>query len=503
MGLGQLTLIILLIAAALTAFTGFVLKRNENWLVSYLQHAVGSLFIFSGWVKVADPMGTGFKMEQYFAEFQATFEGTWFSFIAPLFPMMSDYALAFSVVVIIVEILLGMMLILGMWKKFTAWAFFALIAFFTFLTGFTYLTGYVPSGTNFFQFAQWGPYNPDNMRVTDCGCFGDFIVIEPKVSFFKDLILMVPAIFFLFSYNKMHQLFTEKIRHTSVVAASIILLVYAFSNFAWNLPHIDFRAFHEGADIRTQLNLERDAASNVQVVAWELEDKETGEVITLSTDDYFANLTEYRETHSVVRQIQSEPEMQFTKVSDYMINHLDGYEVTDELLDYPGHSIMIVTYSLPGRSIRETVTVQDTTFIIDSVTTVTEGGVDSTFVIERVDEIIEREDTEITYEWDERFNRHFTEKIIPFVNEARASGVQSYLVSGEANTHKLESFQREMGMEDVEFYFADDILLKTIIRSSPGVVWWHDGVILKKWHKARLPGFKEVEEDIVADIGEN
>lgn len=499
MGLGQLTIVILIIAAALTALTGLVMKRNENWLVSYLQHATGSLFIFSGWVKVVDPMGTGFKLEQYFAEFQATFEGTWFSFIAPLFPMMGNYALAMSVVVIIVEILLGIMLILGMWRKFTAWAFFLLVAFFTFLTGFTYLTGYVPSGVNFFQFSQWGEYNPTNMRVTDCGCFGDFIVIEPKVSFFKDLILLVPAIFFLFTYGKMHQLFNEKVRHIVVVASSIILLVYAFSNFAWNLPHIDFRAFHEGADIRTQLNLERDAAANVQVVAWDLKNNETGEVIRLSTEEYFANLTSYRETHSVVRQIQSEPEIEETKVSDFMINDLEGFDVTDDFLEYSGHSIMIVTYNLPGSTIRESQTVMDSIFAIDSITMVGQDGMDSLIVIERLDEVIEREEEILTYNWNERFNRHFHEKIIPFVNAASERGVQIVLVSGEGNTHKLESFQREMGMENVSFYFADDILLKTIIRSSPGVVWWHDGVILKKWHKSRLPEFQSIETDLLAE----
>jgi len=499
MGLGQLTLIILLIAAGLTALTGFVMKRNENWLVSYLQHAVGALFIFSGWVKVVDPMGTGFKMEQYFAEFQATFEGTWFSFIAPLFPVMSEYALAFSVVVVIVELLLGMMLIMGMWKKFTAWAFFVLVAFFTVLTGFTFLTGYVPSGTNFFQFSQWGSYNPDNMRVTDCGCFGDFIVIEPKLSFYKDLILLVPAVFFLFKFEKMHQLFTERVRNITIAASSIILLVYAFSNFAWNLPHMDFRAFHEGADIRTQLNLERDAAGNVEVIAWELEDRESGEVITISTEEYFANLSEYSQTHSVKNQIQSEPEVAETKVSDYMINHLEGHEVTDELLEYAGHSIMIVTYSLPGRTVRESVTVPDTSFVTDSIIMVGADGQDSLIVVERVDRIEEKETTKITYDWDERFNRHFTEKIIPFIDEARLSGVRSYLVSGEANTHKLEAFQRDMGMDDVEFYFADDILLKTIIRSSPGVVWWKDGVIKKKWHKLRLPEFSDIQDEILAE----
>ena len=75
----------------------------------------------------------------------------------------------------------------GYYRKWTAWLFFLIVFFFTILTGFTYLTGYVPLDANFFDFSAWGPYVKENMRVTDCGCFGDFIKLDPKISFFKDL----------------------------------------------------------------------------------------------------------------------------------------------------------------------------------------------------------------------------------------------------------------------------------------------------------------------------
>ena len=92
----------------------------------------GALFIFSGWVKAIDPLGTAYKMEQYFAEFESTFEHTWFSFLAPMFPFLSEYAISFSVFMIIFEIVLGLMLLIGAAPKFTSWAFFLLVAFFTF-----------------------------------------------------------------------------------------------------------------------------------------------------------------------------------------------------------------------------------------------------------------------------------------------------------------------------------------------------------------------------------
>ena len=70
------------IAALILTGLGIGMGRVKNWLVSYLQNFAGALFVFSGWVKAIDPLGTAYKMEQYFAEFEATFSGTWFSFMA-------------------------------------------------------------------------------------------------------------------------------------------------------------------------------------------------------------------------------------------------------------------------------------------------------------------------------------------------------------------------------------------------------------------------------------
>ena len=107
MTLSTLVISIAIVAVILTAIMGLVFRKVESWPISYLQNFVGALFIFSGWVKAIDPLGTAYKMEQYFAEFETTFEGTWFSFLAPMFPTLSEYALAFSVIMIVFEIILA------------------------------------------------------------------------------------------------------------------------------------------------------------------------------------------------------------------------------------------------------------------------------------------------------------------------------------------------------------------------------------------------------------
>ena len=158
MTLLKLVIIVAIIALILSALNLFVLNKNKNILITLFQNFCGVLFIISGYVKAVDPLGTAYKMEDYFAEFESTFADTWFGFLAPLFPALSEASVLFSVFMIVLEIVFGVMLLIGYQRKLTAWLFLIIILFFSFLTGFTYLTGYVPEGVNFFQFSQWGPY---------------------------------------------------------------------------------------------------------------------------------------------------------------------------------------------------------------------------------------------------------------------------------------------------------------------------------------------------------
>ena len=255
-----LTTLLLYISAAalvLTGLTYFALDKRKSLVMSVLQNFSGALFLFSGYVKAVDPLGTAYKMEQYFAEFEGTFADTSLSFIAPMFPALAEFSVGFSVFMIVLEIALGLALIVGAWPKLTSWLFFGIVAFFTVLTGFTYLTGYVPSGINFFDTANWGAYAATNMKVTDCGCFGDFLKLEPRTSFFKDIALLIPAVAFLFGTNKMHQLFTSGGRALAVAGISVVSLLYGMSNYVWDIPGQDFRPlqdWHRRGDRQTSRN---------------------------------------------------------------------------------------------------------------------------------------------------------------------------------------------------------------------------------------------------------
>jgi uncharacterized membrane protein YphA (DoxX/SURF4 family) len=454
MTLATLLTYIALAALVLTGLTHFALRSTRNPAMSFLQNFVGALFLFSGYVKAIDPLGTAYKMEQYFAEFAMTAEGAGAGFIAPVFPWLSGLSAGFSVTMIILEMMLGLMLILGARPKLTAWLFFLTVAFFTVLTGFTYLTGYVPAGQNFFAFSDWVTYADTNMRVTDCGCFGDFLKLEPRTSFYKDVALLLPALIFLFAFRKMHQLFSSGTRTALVTVGGVATLVYCLSNFVWDIPGQDFRPFRIGTDIAATKQLEQEALAAVQVEGYILTNRADGEVVEMTMDDFLKIYKDYPETDWEIATYSSEPAIEPTKISDFEVTDEEGMDRAADLLAEPGYTFMIVAYALKG-----------------------EAG-----------------------EWDIGYLDAWREDIQPVVEQAQSAGHKVVALTKFINDEALHDFRNTIGA-DYPFYRGDDILLKTIIRSNPGVVLLRNGVIVNKWHHRKLPPFAEIEgRDILAAV---
>lgn len=489
MTLQILILYIAIGAAVLTAIIGLAKKGHKHWVMSFLQNFTGVLFIVSGLVKAIDPMGTAFKMEQYFSEFQYTFADTAMSFMAPLFPFLSSISLVFSVGMIVLEIVLGVMLVLGHKSKLTSWSFLLLVIFFTILTGFTFLTGYVPGDVNFFQFSQWGPYTASNMRVTDCGCFGDFIKLVPKTSFFKDIVLLVPAIYFVFRHKDMHQLFTSRTRAITVGATTILLVLFCLKNFYWGLPVVDFRPFKVGTDLYQKKTLEEEAAASVTITAWKIQNIASGEVKELPNEEFMKNLANYPKTEwSVVEQIKSKPAIEATKVSEFSIMSPDGFDVAEDILTDSGHVFLIVAYKLIGESAIEEMMIPDTTWQVDTVTV----GADSVALVKSVAGINTRKESREVFVWDEDYVEDYIQKVNPLMEDVMEKGAKVFAAAGGAGEEKLASFKSATG-STFDWYEADDILLKTIIRSNPGVVHIKGGKVMDMWHIRHLP--KQLELD--------
>ena len=182
---------------------------------------VGAIFIFSGLVKLNDPVGTQIKLEEYFEVF-ATDWPIMHDFWMALVP----YALYFSVLMCAAEVILGVALLVSYKLKTTSWVLLLLVVFFTFLT---------------FYSAYFN-------KVTDCGCFGDFIKLKPWTSFGKDIFLLVLILFILWQRAIYRNLRTGWLVGLSAIF-SLGLALYAILF----LPPIDFLPYKIGANIPAKM----------------------------------------------------------------------------------------------------------------------------------------------------------------------------------------------------------------------------------------------------------
>lgn len=492
MSLTTLVLFIGTIAILLTLVSYQFSKSRPNWILHFLQFFSGTLFLVSGYVKAVDPIGTALKMEQYFAEFEATFEPTWLSFLSKIFPILSEGSIWVALIMVILEIFIGLTLITGLWKKFTAWAFFLIILFFTVLTGFTYLTGFVPTSSNFFSFSEWGVFAKSNMRVTDCGCFGDFIKLDPRTSFFKDVFLLIPAIYFLFSYRSFIEIFKPGTKRAIVITLTLATILFCIRNVWMGEPVTDFRPFTPGVDIKAEKEKQDEALMNVPMTMV-IKNKATGEVVKMDQDAYMKVYKDYpKDAWEYLDPEVGEPDIPITKIREFEISNMDGEDATYEILDFEGYQFLIVSPKLILDGIIEsTVTVLDTLYAADTIVV----GVD-TLVNQRIEQIDQRTIPKNEYEWNSNYLEIYKDKIMPLVKAASQDELPVRFITAFSSPEILADLKDNIGLPG-DSYQADDILIKTIMRSNPGVLLLKNGTIINKWHHRKLPEYQNIKQQFM------
>lgn len=247
------------------------------------RYLVGGLFIFSGLIKINDPVGTQIKLEEYFTVFSVD--------IAPFFNSLKPAALVLSVVLSTAEIVLGLALLLRYKKKLTTTLLLVLIVFFTFLT---------------FYSAYFN-------KVTDCGCFGDAIKLTPWESFTKDIILLVLIVILFINRKTGEAVEGLKKRTMALGAATVACLAVALLAIA-HLPFIDFRAYKVGTHIPSEMLPPEDNPSEVPKI--------TNFVIWSDTDDQTNNILTGKKLLIIVHEAEK------TKLSAYsdIVNQLSLLE---------------------------------------------------------------------------------------------------------------------------------------------------------------------------------
>lgn len=185
---------------------------------------VGLLFIYSGFVKLVDPIGSQYKFEEYFSAGVLNLE-----FLIP-------FALPFSILLIVTELVLGIMLLVGYKPKLTVWSLFGLNLVFLFLTWYSYT------------------YN----KVTDCGCFGDALKLTPKETFYKNVVFMIFIVILIIGVKHIKPLISNKF--SSITTFSSVFLALIISYYVLqHLPIIDFRAYSIGTDIAKGMEYPEDS----------------------------------------------------------------------------------------------------------------------------------------------------------------------------------------------------------------------------------------------------
>ena len=216
-----------------------------------LRYIVALIFIASGFVKAVDLKGFSFKLEEYFSP------------IVFDLPFLEKYALVFSIIVVLLELVLGFMLLMKIKLKETIYALIALCVFFGFLT---------------FYSAYFDV-------VTDCGCFGDALKFTPWQSFWKDITLLVLLIILAILYRKREE--DEAVRFGKLPLLGVFVLVMFFVMYRglFHEPMIDFRAYAIGTDLASEKDKINKNPSEYKTF-YSLKNSKTNEVKKVDQDEY-------------------------------------------------------------------------------------------------------------------------------------------------------------------------------------------------------------------------
>ncbi len=359
----------------------------------------GVVFIFSGFVKAVDPLGSMYKFQDYFMAFEV--EWMFFS------------ALPMALLLSTLEFIIGMGVLTGIKMRLSAWGGLLFMVFFTPLTLYIAITDPVP----------------------DCGCFGDAIIISNWETFYKNVFILAAAIIVFVYRNKVRVPWsraTDNTLMTLFTVGIIGLSVYCLRH----LPVIDFRPWKVGNDV-TELVIPTPEEAKIYLI---YENRETGEIREYPADDYpwddpeWAAIWDYKDQRREVTR-----EYQEAEIDDFYIEDEFGDDLTDFFITKETYWFMVVAPDLYRTNTR---------------------------AIER--------------------------RVTPLAKEAEEHGYTLIVLTG-SSFESIEEF-RHAYQTPYPFYLSDEIELKTIVRSNPGLLLMKDGVVKGKWGHRDIPTFELIRE---------
>ena len=360
---------------------------------------VGIVFIYSGFVKGIDPLGSDYKFTDYFNAFGMSW--------------MNATTLFFSFALSLAEFLIGIALLFNLWISRLAWGALLFMAFFTPLTLVLALT------------------NP----VSDCGCFGDAMILTNWQTFWKNIILLLMTIM-IFVYRKEFKSQLAPFGQFSyLVLAGIGMLCISIYSYR-HLPLLDFRPYAVGKNIAEGMQLPEGAEPDQYEVTLKYKNKQTGEIQSFTEENYPWQDTLNWEYESSSERLVKKGYV--TPIHDLVIEHPTLGNITEEILEDDNHTILAVTYNL-GKS-----------------------------------------------------DAKYQTAINRLADYAREKEFRFYGLTASSE-QDIEAYKKRNHVP-YEFCTVDEIQLKTMIRSNPGVIVLRGGTILDKWAGKDVPDMKELQD---------
>lgn len=368
-----------------------------QFLVQTARIIVGGLFVFSGFVKAIDPLGTVYQIHDYLISLNLTL----------FFPL----ALPGAIGLLTAEIALGVFLLLGIYRKFTVFIISLMMIFFTPFTLWVAMT------------------NP----VSDCGCFGDALVISNWQTFYKNIVLLACIVFLIWTYKRIKPLFSKEIRIYVAGFVTIFALLFTLYNLH-RLPILDFRPYRIGANIPEKMRIDPE---NMDILETILIYRKDGVEQAFTQDDFPWDDPAWefvRMENRLVRAGERPQIEQFVIESLYHDQATGRWvvenDITDIILSEPRYTFLMVSPSLNRVNARQL--------------------------------------------------RHF-EAINRYAQE---HGYLFYLLTSSP-LHEVGEWESRH-RTGFRFLFSDERILITMIRSNPGLILLREGTVVNNWAASQV-----------------
>ena len=384
------------------------MKRNNpasrlspsRLVASISRTLLGLVFVFSGAVKAIDPLGTVYKIEDYLKAF-----GGFFTELLPLAEV-AAWGL------IILELLLGVCMLLNIRTQWTSW-----LALFFYLV-MTPLTLYIALT------------NP----VSDCGCFGDAVVLTNWQTFWKNVVLILLAILLVALRKHTRQLWSNWMELVLVV----LTIVVAVAFMTWtrlHLPIKDFRPYKIGNHLPTLMEYPEDAEPDQYDISFVY--AKDGVEQTFTLENYpkgDSTWTFVRQESRLIKKGYEPP------IHDLEILNADYEDLTWDILESEAPVTLVVMYDLAKADKSQIAKVEAlasnlSPFASSSETLPLEGELEGAF----------------------------------------------YILTG-SGTDDIINFSLEYPALSDYICTCDPVTLKTIVRANPGVIVLQNGIVIDKYN---------------------